>query len=112
MTHVPEKYQPSKRKYEQKEWLYEQYWGELLPLRVLAETCGVSHHQIRESLDEHGIPRHPDHWTRENNVSPFHGFYNDSNARTEGDYYEDIHPDEPECWGDEATSQHWVGFGD
>jgi len=99
MTTVPEKYQPSKRQYEQKEWLYEQYWEKLLPLKEIAQKAGVSHHQIRQALNEHGIPRHTDNWTQENNVSPFAGFYNDENARTEEDYYEDCHPDEPTDWG-------------
>jgi len=112
MTTVPEKYQPSKRQYEQKEWLYEQYWRELLPMRELAQKADVSHWLIRKAMEKHGIPRHADNWTQDNNVSPFAGFYNDENARTEGDYYEDIHPTEPTDYSDDFVFDHWVGVSD
>jgi len=105
MTKVPKKYQPKQRQYEQKDWLYEHYWGELSPLRVLADMCDTSHHQIRHALDEHGILRHPDNWTQDNNVSPFAGFYTDENARTEGDYYDDCRPTEPTDYSDDFATR-------
>jgi len=112
MTTVPEKYQPDERKFENKQWLYERYWGDLQPMHVLADECDVCHHTIREAMTTFGIPRHPDNWTRDNNVSPFRGFYNEGGTRTEGDYYEDIHPEEPDHWGDDFDSEHWVGVSD
>jgi len=112
MTDVPAKYQPDDRQFENKQWLYERYWGDLQPMHVLADECNVCHHTIREAMTEHGIPRHPDNWTRENNVSPFAGFYNDENARTEGDYYEDCHPTEPTDYSGDFVFDHWVGVGD
>lgn len=59
-TQVPERYQPDPRPWEDKAWLYERYWGELMSIKRIAAMCAVSYHPIREALVEHGIPRrHP-----------------------------------------------------
>jgi len=80
---TPEKYLPDPRQYEDKAWLYEQYWGELRPVREIADDCNVGHAAVREQMVEFGIPRRGGNYTRENTVSPFAGFYHDAAARTD-----------------------------
>jgi len=59
---TPEKYRPEPRKYEQKDWLYQQYWGEMKSTIEIAEGVAVTQRYIVDLLDEHGIPRrHPGH---------------------------------------------------
>jgi len=64
MNKTPDRYVPESRDYEQKDWLYEQYWGHLRSSREIADQCGVSHDTIRNTLREHGIPIRPPEWRR------------------------------------------------
>lgn len=52
-----DKYAPEPRNYEQKEWLYQEYWGNLRPIEELAEMVGVSEHTIRRNMERLGVPR-------------------------------------------------------
>jgi predicted DNA-binding protein YlxM (UPF0122 family) len=79
---VPEQYQPTYEKYEQKEWLYEQYWGQLNSQREIAEKVNVARTKIRMELDRHGIPLR-EMGCSAGTQSPFRGFYNgDENVPT------------------------------
>ena len=90
---TPEKYLPQPRQYENKAWLYEQYWGELRPVREIAENCEVGHAAVREQMVEFGIPRRVDGFKRGNSVSPFAGFYHDAAARTDEQSRQHFDPD-------------------
>ncbi len=83
MSSTPAKYQPEPRPFDDKATLYELYWGEFLPVREIAEQFGVAHCTIRERMDEMGIPRRADNYTRENSTSPFTGFYKHRSAPTD-----------------------------
>lgn len=56
------KYTAEPRDYEQKDWLYEQYWGEMKSCSEIAEDCGVSHDTINYNMEELGIPKRYDGW--------------------------------------------------
>lgn len=108
---TPEKYRATPPKYEDKEWLYEQYWGEMKSLRDMAAQCGTGHQIIRERMEDFGIPRRADHHTKHNSVSPFTGFYDDVAARSTTAantvYDENYDPDE-----DPRSHTDSVGFID
>lgn len=54
---VPEKYQAEPRKWEQKDWLYEQYWGEeMRSIAEIAEECGLHRKTVTKQFRQHGIP--------------------------------------------------------
>lgn len=57
---TPARYQPEPRPYEQKQWLYEQYWGQMKSMPQIADECGVAHRTIWANLRQHGIPRRGD----------------------------------------------------
>jgi hypothetical protein len=78
---TPDKYQAKPRKHEQKEWLYEQYWGELKTMEEMATEAPVERKEIRLALVEAGIPRRPKGCII-GKTSPFAGFYRDENAPT------------------------------
>jgi hypothetical protein len=85
MNETPERYKPDPRSWEQKDWLYEQYWGQLKSGRAIAEDVEVHERTIREELARHGIPRRPVAWRKESQKSPFAGFYNGGeNAQVSG----------------------------
>jgi hypothetical protein len=54
---TPAKYRATQRTYEDKDWCYEQYWGEMRSLTDMAEECGVTYDTIKRQMDEFGIPR-------------------------------------------------------
>jgi len=56
---VPNKYTPEPRKFEDKEWLYKQYWGRVKTISDLAEQTDVSAQTIVRSMDALGVPRRP-----------------------------------------------------
>lgn len=86
MTETPARYVPEKRQYEKKDWLYEQYWGELLSATEVAEKVDVERRTILRKLRDKGIPRRPIRYRPETPTSPFTGFYNgDENAQVTGD---------------------------
>lgn len=93
MTAVPEKYQPEPRLYEQKDWLYEQYWGELRSAGDLADDADTGHKTILEWMEKYGIPTRTDGFKRDNSVSPFRGFYRDEAARTDEQSRQHFDPD-------------------
>jgi hypothetical protein len=75
MSTVPQKYQPEPAQYEQKDWLYQQYWGQLKSQNEIAAEVECSRKKIRMEMAKHGIP------TRETGcnakqANPFAGFYN------------------------------------
>lgn len=73
-----EKYVPEKRDWEQKSWLYEQYWGKMQSLQDVADMTDVSKKHIRRQMNKHGIPRRDKQATMPlNSRSPFSGFYHD-----------------------------------
>lgn len=75
MSTVPTKYQPTPEKYEQKQWLYEQYWGQLLSQNEIADETPVSRKKIRMEMDKHGIPSRATGCNHDQ-ANPFAGFYN------------------------------------
>jgi len=56
-SETPAKYRAEPPQYEQKDWLYEQYWGKGLSMKAMAEACDSNHQDIRDAMDEYGIPR-------------------------------------------------------
>jgi len=112
MTDVPEKYQPDERKYEQKDWLYQKYWGELLSQQDIADIVDTHRTVIKENMDEFGIPTRPDGYTRDNCMSAFSGFYNDSPTQGDGQSYEQFDPDYDRAEGHTWNQSHWVDIGD
>lgn len=80
---TPAKYQAKPRKHEQKDWLYEQYWGQLRSMRDIADEFDIDASAIRKGLRMHGIPSRPNRWTMDNTVSAFTGFYDDEAAPTD-----------------------------
>lgn len=53
---TPERYQPEPRKWEDKDWLYEQYWGEWHDQSEIAEQVDVCQRVISNKMAELGIP--------------------------------------------------------
>lgn len=77
-------YEPEPRDWEQKSWLYEQYWGKKLGSSEISDKVGISGHTIRKKLTELGIPRRVAGYERDNNISPFTGFYSGNvNSQTD-----------------------------
>jgi len=74
MSSVPDKYQPEPKRYEQKDWLYQQYWGALKSQNEIAEMIAQSRKKIRIELDKHGIPTRGEGWNNPK-ANPFAGFY-------------------------------------
>jgi len=72
---TPDKYIPETRQWEQKEWLYEQYWGEMHSTREMSEKVSVSTMTIKRTLKKFGIPLRTTSYNSYNAVSPFAGFY-------------------------------------
>jgi len=119
MTETPKKYQANTRNYEQKNWLYQKYWGELLSVMEMAKQADVveSHRRITEQMERHGIPRRVDGYTDENSVSPFAGFYQDDIAQTDDVSTQDYDPNFIENsgdpnWMDVARNNPIVSTGD
>jgi hypothetical protein len=75
MSETPAKYVADERKYEDKQWLYEQYWGKKKPIPELAEICCVGKRTVAERMEKFGIPRRYPNYNRHNSVSMFAGFY-------------------------------------
>jgi len=73
---TPERYRPEPRKWENKDWLYEQYWGQLRSTEAMAEDTDTCGQIIRETMDELGIPRRDEACHGRSRVGPFNGFYN------------------------------------
>jgi hypothetical protein len=72
---TPDKYKGEKRKYENKEWLQQQYWSEMKSKKEIAALCKVgSTKEIGKAMREFGIPRRPPEAHQEV-VSNFRGFY-------------------------------------
>jgi hypothetical protein len=55
----PNKYVPDPRQWEDKSWLYEQYWGRILSIDEVAAQTDVSGQTIVRRMDKLGIPRRP-----------------------------------------------------
>jgi len=62
---TPAKYRPDERQWEDKAWLYEQYWGEMKSCSEIAAGRDVSPRHIQTTMNELGIPRRHDSWKRE-----------------------------------------------
>jgi len=88
------RYEPEPRKYEEKDFLYEHYWGQFKSTHQIADECGTSHTMVSNAMQDHGIPRRVDGYTRDNCISAFRGFYDvqpthsdgESNQQFEADY--------------------------
>jgi len=52
-------YAPPKREWNEKHWLYKQYWGEVKTVAEIATSVDVSRQTILRTMDEKGIPRRP-----------------------------------------------------
>lgn len=79
MTETPSRYVPETENWRQKHWLYQQYWGEeRLSTTEIAEQTDVDRSTIGKKMAEFGIPLRVDHFNSENSVSPFIGFYGQS----------------------------------
>jgi len=92
-------YQPEPRKWEQKEWLYKKYWGELLTQREIADLVDVHRTTIRKQMQEFGIPVRSVGWRVEDEGSPVSGFYRDKpapNDRVDSNYSVDNY--NPDYW--------------
>lgn len=107
-------YEPDPREWEQKEWLYEQYWGKMRSTAEIAKNVDVARTTIRKEIYEAGIPTRITGYTDTNTVSPFAGFYgsdvagrSDSKSRQvyEEDYEEESRPN----WADIAEDDEAVG---
>jgi len=70
---TPAKYRRTPDKYEQKKWLYQQYWGQLKTQREIADQCSVTRGTVGQYLRKHGIPQREVGNDGESN--PFKGFY-------------------------------------
>jgi len=57
MSNVPAKYQPDERQFEDKQWLYDQYWQQGKGLRAIGDECDVCMKTIERQMEELGIPR-------------------------------------------------------
>jgi len=75
MSNVPPKYQPDDRQWEDKHWLYEQYWKRQRSIVSIAEDTNVSHQKVKQQLTECGIPRRLDECHDRSRVGLFDGFY-------------------------------------
>lgn len=104
---TPEKYKPDKKKYEDKYWLMEQYWGKLRSTREIAEENNVSHWQVCEHLRKFGIPIRPTGYTPDNSVSPFSGFYGDEPTPTGDGAHQQFDPDYD---GDGDDNEYMYGW--
>jgi len=76
-TTMGAQYQYNDGKFDDKSWLYEQYWGELLSSKEISEKCDGSRNTIRARLDEFGIPKRSVAYKTDSSVPPWEGFYND-----------------------------------
>lgn len=83
MTKTPKKYRAKERKYENKSWLQQKYWGDFLSTKEIAEEIGCNHTLVNNALIEFGIPRRTRSYDRDNSISPFTGFYRNAAARTD-----------------------------
>lgn len=72
---TPTKYQAETRYYEQKDWLYEHYWGQLKSQNEIADQIEQSRKKVRMELDRHSIPTRGENWNN-SKANPFAGFYN------------------------------------
>lgn len=55
-TETPQKYRAESRKFDDKAWLYEQYWEQMKSQLAIAEECDVSQTRISAAMKTHGIP--------------------------------------------------------
>lgn len=74
------KYTPEPRDYEQRDWLYERYWGEMMPMQEIADEADVSKDTIKRNLRDAGIPGRTRRFRRSNTISAFRGFYGDKES--------------------------------
>lgn len=65
---TPQKYKPTNIEYTRKEWLYEKYWGELLPIKEVADAADVSHTTIMREMERNGVPRRPRNMTADDHA--------------------------------------------
>jgi hypothetical protein len=101
-------YEPDPRDWEQKDWLYEKYWGELLSLREVAEAAGVTEKPVREQMNSFGIPRRERGFDKEGTISPFSGFYTEDEV-AQGDEKERSHFDESKQRDEDEERANWNG---
>lgn len=52
-------YAPTDREWEDKQWLYEQYWGQVKTVAEMAMSVDVSRETLYRQMDSYGIPRRP-----------------------------------------------------
>jgi len=74
---TPAKYQPTPRKIDDKDWMYEQYWGNLRSAQEIAamDEVNVGSDLIYRKLREHGIPAHTDGYNLEHTrTTPIDGY--------------------------------------
>jgi len=115
-TETPARYRPEPRQYEDKQWLYEQYWGQLKAFNEIAEDLDCGERQIREQMAAFGIPRRVRRYTSENSVSAFTGFY-DTETTAQPDeqstqqYDPDFESDSDPDWFDVADRDNAVNVG-
>jgi len=93
MTETPQRYIPETGNWENKEWLQEKYWDEMLSAEEIAEECDRSKSVILKNMRELGIPRRVGEYQRQNSVSPFTGFYKHETARTDEESRSHFDPD-------------------
>jgi len=112
VEHTPKRYRAEPKQYENKDWLYEKYWGKLLSQQEIADEADTHRTVIRENMNEHGIPTRADGYTRDNCMSAFSGFYSDIAARGDGNSHEQFDPDYDRSNGHTWNQSHWIGIGD
>lgn len=71
-TKTPQKYQAESRRYEDKSWLYQQYWGQLKSTVEIASVVDITDQTLRHKMERFGIPRRHPHW--ETYSDPCYGF--------------------------------------
>lgn len=86
-------YEPEPREWEDKEVLYEKYWGEMMSLAEIADEFDTGPRMISDQMEEFGIPKRHRCYKGKGQHSPFTGFYNDDES-TVGDEDSMTHFDE------------------
>jgi hypothetical protein len=62
---TPERYIPDDQPYDDKDWLYEQYWGTpWRSAREMAKACDTSRGTIQGRMEQFGVPKRPEYWKR------------------------------------------------
>lgn len=99
-------YAPEPEKYEQKQWLYEQYWGQLKSQNKIVAGLDVSRKKIRMEMNEHGIPRRTESAAHPQS-NPFEGFYGPTESPPAPENTQKQHSEPDPDWEPDADPAKW-----